>query len=338
MSEIDHLIVEYCSGSIDEYGIERLNEWVSRSDEHLRYFRREVSRLSSSGDASAETVRQWRRFAVKNAEMFSPTRVRTDSGFAGYVRMALSVAAMIAVLVVVSSITLYLDRRFNAATESYMVAGERPCEYTTGRGEKRRVILPDSSEVFLNSETRLTIAADFGKKSREIYFDGEGFFNIAHDSERPFIIHGNNGDYRVLGTSFDLQSYSSDNFTVVTLHTGCLQANVRKNVIVLEPMDELQIDAKANSISKRTVDVNNSIEWIQGRLVFAEMPLKDVVNKLSRHYQVSVSVQEDIGNQLYTGVIDEEDLDTALSMIVGASSTRICVTCLGGKYIIHKPQ
>ncbi len=73
--------------------------------------------------------------------------------------------------------------------------------------------------------------------AREIEFDGEAFFTISPDKNCPFIIHSANNNYTVLGTSFNLQSYARENFAVVTLHTGCLQAQVRKDVIILDPFD-----------------------------------------------------------------------------------------------------
>ena len=67
--------------------------------------------------------------------------------------------------------------------------------------------------------------------------DGEAFFTISPDKNCPFIIHSANNNYTVLGTSFNLQSYARENFAVVTLHTGCLQAQARKDVIILDPLD-----------------------------------------------------------------------------------------------------
>ena len=98
-------------------------------------------------------------------------------------------------------------------------------------------MLPDGSKVCMNSEATLTVDPGFGKATREIEFDGEAFFTISPDKNSPFIIHSANNNYTVLGTSFNLQSYARENFVVVTLHTGCLQAQARKDVIILDPLD-----------------------------------------------------------------------------------------------------
>ena len=108
-----------------------------------------------------------------------------------------------------------------------------PC----GSGSAPDIVLPDGSKVCMNSEATLTVDPGFGKATREIEFDGEAFFTISPDKNCPFIIHSANNNYTVLGTSFNLQSYARENFAVVTLHTGCLQAQARKDVIILDPLD-----------------------------------------------------------------------------------------------------
>lgn len=117
------------------------------------------------------------------------------------------------------------------------ISAAQPLEYRTACGERLDIVLPDGSKVCMNSEATLTVDPGFGKATREIEFDGEAFFTISPDKNCPFIIHSANNNYTVLGTSFNLQSYARENFAVVTLHTGCLQAQARKDVIILDPLD-----------------------------------------------------------------------------------------------------
>ena len=117
------------------------------------------------------------------------------------------------------------------------ISAAQPLEYRTACGERLDIVLPNGSKVCMNSEATLTVDPGFGKATREIEFDGEAFFTISPDKNCPFIIHSANNNYTVLGTSFNLQSYARENFAVVTLHTGCLQAQARKDVIILDPLD-----------------------------------------------------------------------------------------------------
>jgi hypothetical protein len=125
---------------------------------------------------------------------------------------------------------------------------------------------------------------------------------------------------------------------VVTLHTGCLQAQVWKDVIILDPNEELQIDATANTITKRAVHVDDSIGWIEGRLIFSGHPLKDVANKLSRYYQVKINIHDEIANLQYTGMVDRETLPEALRMISATSPVKLSITNIDGEYFLSRAK
>ena len=218
------------------------------------------------------------------------------------------------------------------------ISAAQPLEYRTACGERLDIVLPDGSKVCMNSEATLTVDPGFGKATREIEFDGEAFFTISPDKNCPFIIHSANNNYTVLGTSFNLQSYARENFAVVTLHTGCLQAQVWKDVIILDPNEELQIDATANTITKRAVHVDDSIGWIEGRLIFSGHPLKDVANKLSRYYQVKINIHDEIANLQYTGMVDRETLPEALRMISATSPVKLSITNIDGEYFLSRAK
>lgn len=329
-NRIDILIAAYCSNRLTADEARELDAWLSSSRRNQVYFRK---RIESHDYASQQAEHAWERFAAKNETLFATPRkerfgrvfMRRAAGFAA--------AAVLMLGAVIAFVPF--DSGHISGKHAVNEFADR-LEYRTGRGEKMDVVLPDGSTVCLNSETRLVVAADFGESTREISFDGEGFFNIARDPERPFIIHSADDDYTVLGTSFNLQSYAREKFAVVTLHTGCLQARVRKDVIILDPNEELQIDAENNTIAKREVNVDDSISWINGRLVFSGLPLKDVANKLSRHFQVRINVHADIANQQYTGMVDEETLEEALNMIAETSPRRMRITNIEGEYFLSQ--
>lgn len=196
--EIDRLINSYRSNALNKEEAGMLAGWLEESDENRAYFRECLARRELPASAKAE--REWARFAARNKILFAVPEVagRRRSRFLRYVAAAAVVAAC---------------------------------------GERLDIVLPDGSKVCMNSEATLTVDPGFGKATREIEFDGEAFFTISPDKNCPFIIHSANNNYTVLGTSFNLQSYARENFAVVTLHTGCLQAQARKDVIILDPLD-----------------------------------------------------------------------------------------------------
>ena len=111
-----------------------------------------------------------------------------------------------------------------------------------------------------------------------------------------------------------------------------------RDVIILDPNEELQIDATANTITKRAVHVDDSIGWIEGRLIFSGHPLKDVANKLSRYYQVKINIHDEIANLQYTGMVDRETLPEALRMISATSPVKLSITNIDGEYFLSRAK
>lgn len=332
--EIDRLINSYRSNALNKEEAGMLAGWLKESDENRAYFRECLARRELPASAKAE--REWARFAARNKILFAVPEVagRRRSRFLRYVAAAAVVAAGVCAV-------WFWQRTPDVASEAGAgaeISAAQPLEYRTACGERLDIVLPDGSKVCMNSEATLTVDPGFGKATREIEFDGEAFFTISPDKNSPFIIHSANNNYTVLGTSFNLQSYARENFAVVTLHTGCLQAQVRKDVIILDPNEELQIDATANTITKRAVHVDDSIGWIEGRLIFSGHPLKDVANKLSRYYQVKINIHDEIANLQYTGMVDRETLPEALRMISATSPVKLSITNIDGEYFLSRAK
>ncbi len=332
--EIDRLIDSYRSNALNKEEAGMLAEWLEESDENRAYFRECLAGRELPASARAE--REWARFAARNRILFAVPEVAGPRRrpFLRYVAAAAVVAAGVCA-------AWFWQRTSDVAPEAGTgteISAAQPLEYRTARGEKLDIVLPDGSKVCMNSEATLTVDPGFGKATREIEFDGEAFFTISPDKNCPFIIHSANNNYTVLGTSFNLQSYAREKFAVVTLHTGCLQAQVRKDVILLDPNEELQIDASTNTISKRAVRIDDSIGWIEGRLIFSGHPLKDVANKLSRYYQVKINIHDEIANLQYTGMVDRETLPEALRMISATSPVKLSITNIDGEYFLSRAK
>ncbi|MBS4765444.1 FecR domain-containing protein [Alistipes sp. kh20] len=332
--EIDRLINSYRSNTLNKEEAGMLAEWLEESDENRAYFR--ACLTGRELPASAKAEQEWARFAARNKILFAvPGGAKTHRRI---FRRYIAAAAAVAIGVCAVWFWQRTPGTVPVAGTGTEISAAQPLEYRTARGEKRDIVLPDGSTVCMNSEATLTLDPGFGKATREIEFDGEAFFTITPDKNCPFIIHSANNNYTVLGTSFNLQSYARENFAVVTLHTGCLQAQVKKDVIILDPNEELQIDATANTISKRAVRIDDSIGWIEGRLVFSGYPLKDVANKLSRYYQVKINIHDEIANLQYTGVVDRETLPEALRMISETSPVRLSITNIDGEYFLSRAK
>jgi ferric-dicitrate binding protein FerR (iron transport regulator) len=182
--------------------------------------------------------------------------------------------------------------------------------------------LSDGSVLFLNSASRVKFPEKFGKSSREVYFWGEAFFEIAHDQSRPFVIEAGETRIRVPGTSFDVKAYPTANTIEVTVNTGkVLFYHVDKNDQVLGEVTLIKgergiYDRLKSRISKMSNDDLNYLSWKTGILHFEETPLSVVLNDISEKYNVSFNCSDaDIAGYKLTATFDNESLDSVLEVL-----------------------
>lgn len=349
-SYINLLIMKYVTGVLTDSEAVRLSKWISESPENAKLFKEEKQTLLSQVNSSAEAAEFWTSFKNRNAREFEGVRKRNILGRSGYLAMTLSAAA-----VVVAAVLTWTNDRTPAVEPDAQpqviaqvqsipeqeikpeVTAKSQTVYTTQTGKISRISLPDGTKVILNGDSRLTLSSSFNRNAREVELDGEAFFDVAKDSTRLFIIRCGRESYIVRGTSFNISSYNSDGYSVATLHEGALEARVDADIINLVPGEELRVDDNALTLSKHKVNVENSTNWISTtRIVFEDTPLRQVANRLARKYQVSINVQPEIGNILYTGVNDDETIDEVLRLLEITAPVSLSVKNLNGSYHISK--
>ncbi|TCC92489.1 FecR family protein [Pedobacter hiemivivus] len=167
---------------------------------------------------------------------------------------------------------------------------------TTRRGEKLKLLLPDSSVVYLNAMSKLSFPKRFepGKK-REIKLEGEAFFEVKHDTSRPFIVHSGTLQTRVLGTSFNINAYADNKTYSVSVRTGKVgvsEANKdgQKQLSLLLPGKHLVYNLaskKYTIMEQRTTDFNS---WTTNRFIFKNETLGNILTSLKRSYLVDFKI------------------------------------------------
>jgi transmembrane sensor len=202
---------------------------------------------------------------------------------------------------------------------------------STKNGSKTKLQLPDGSEVWLNAGSKISYGNDFTGPERQVTLNGEAFFEVVKDSSRPFIIHTNAVDIKVLGTAFNVRSYPDEKVTETALIRGSVEVTVHKNPgkkIVLKPNEKLIVNNDSlvtkNPIPLMTLTqvhhVNQGRDsatmetlWTKNKLVFDGETLQQVAVKLERWYGVQVTIQSDrLKNMEYNGVFEDENLNEVL--------------------------
>ena len=174
--------------------------------------------------------------------------------------------------------------RYTAATGAIQPAGFNTL--VVPRGGEYKIELADGSEVWLNAETQLRYPAHFGGVTqRVVYLErGEAYFKVAPDAQRPFVVRAGGMDIHVLGTEFNVNTYTKNYAT--TLVNGAVRVNAGNAAMVLRP--DQQALYTEGGLTATTVDVETYTAWKDGQMIFTESPLEEVMNTLGRQYDYTV--------------------------------------------------
>ena len=161
-------------------------------------------------------------------------------------------------------------------------------------GQMTQINLSDGTIVWLNSGTTLKYPTAFDQENREVSIDGEGFFEVTHNSKMPFVVHTNNLSVKVLGTTFNVASYSADKKTDITLVKGSvvLQSNANTWAKKMVPGEAATIDSIGNVPKIRSVNTDFYTSWKEGKVVFKMERLDVIASKLERWYNVEIRFRD----------------------------------------------
>lgn len=278
------ILIKYLKGEAGSHEVEAIAEWLDRSPENKKYF----ARLKLLWDISGEVAEEYPRRRQKSRER---KRFWLRTGY-------FSAAAAVAVLLAVNIFLMTGDRRAAGTGQEQAAAAMEDVTVYTHRGVVSKVTLPDSSTVWLNADTRLSYPPVFTGDSRRVSLSGEAFFEVARDTLHPMVVSTDKGiDIEVLGTSFLVRSYCDDTESEVTLFEGSVAYHYmnsgegRKEVIRMSPNESVVFadGDPAPRLSYRD-DIYKDIAWMDGNLVFDDMPMPEVFRILERWYGVEFSV------------------------------------------------
>ncbi len=171
-----------------------------------------------------------------------------------------------------------------------------PDQYTTFKipsGGEYTVKLDDGTIVTMNSESELRAPARFGPDVRKVYFKGEGYFEVAKDAGRQFIVETDRAEISVLGTEFNIRSYSDEDYTAATLVEGSVSIRAGTDTrIEMVPDTQVRVSDNGN-ITIEAVDVYSYIAWKSGRIVFNNARTEDIMTVLRKWYNCDVHYADD---------------------------------------------
>ena len=279
-------------------------------------------------DSTAEAVNRILNKAAQN-ELFQKNGRRLKNRQRLKFRRRLAIAASFIAIAGFTCFAFWGKGKKNTGTTIEAVVAE-----TTKA--KTATLLPDGTKVWLNTGSKLIVEPQFGSNTREVKLTGEAFFDVVKDTARPFVVHVNKMNIRVLGTAFNVKGYDDDKAIQTTLYRGLVhitkQGDTDFQPIIMYPNQKITVPKALLSQGHKPLeeDVNNAIvllqidstindeqkletSWMYGRLEFKGERFEQVAAKMARWYGVKFLFENDGVKQLsFTGSFEKETLTEAL--------------------------
>ena len=218
----------------------------------------------------------------------------------------------VAVLVIIFSATLsiYVSQKKDLQTVLYT-------QQETKQGEQKKIQLIDGTKITLNATSRIIIPSNFNNDSRLITLEGEAFFDVAPNTEKPFIIKSGDAQIKVLGTSFNVKAYDTDELIAVTVSTGKVNVGFKNENMQLNlvPNEHLVVNKITGGFEKKILTENNYAKWQNGTLFFEKETLQAVVKELNRKYNQQIILQTGLEKYIISGMHDNKSLEAVVKAI-----------------------
>lgn len=173
----------------------------------------------------------------------------------------------------------------------------------TPRGGTYQVRLPDGTVVRLNAASSLRYPVHFNGNQRVVELEGEAYFTVTKNPDKPFIVKSNGQQIQVLGTIFNISAYAEEGYTQTSLVEGSVKVtNDAGKHLILKPNESATLDA-SGKLYKQNVDVNSKIAWMHGYFSFDDESIHSILRKISRWYNVDIVYQDTIRDMSLLGVI-----------------------------------
>ena len=349
--EKNNLISKYHQGEASEEEIKTIFDWVDSAAENrkefIAYKKVRVLLAVSTGKNNTDFKevqlkireiknKKWRLKAFKYAAvlvfgLFIATvfvnQFSSEQGTEIILEMSNGTKKIIALDVNQSIINgegvlLGIQREGKISYNDNTINGSEELVYNTlyvPYAKRFHLVFSDGSSVHLNAGTTIRFPVKFLKgQPREVFLDGEAFFDIIKDEKQAFIVQANRLRTKVYGTKFNVNSYRNNDLDQIVLQEGSVGVKsngqqIKTNTEILLKPNEIAISYKTDLLYKQKVDIKSHIAWVKGVFMFKNERFEDIFKKLERHYDVSIQInQPALNDSRYTGTFDIETIAEVL--------------------------
>lgn len=338
---IDEIIRNYLEGNGAEEELKFLLNWIKESKENIRYFNNVCSLWENSGnvaDNENDTEIALKKLNDRIQMFGKEARLELEDDNSNQF-IIWRIAAVALVLVGLSAFLYFaLSKRAHKTLDAQFITAIAP------KSQKSQLILADGTKVWLNSGTTLKYKSDYGNIDRQIFLEGEAYFEVAKNPSKPFLVYASNIVVKAIGTSFNVKCYLEDNIIETTLIEGKVQVtksnnNTVKESVYLNPKERAIFNRLDNKLVVTTEQqpektekdkefstysyiqpksIQSVISWKNEELIFENEPFEELTKRLERWYNVRIRVLDPKVNleNSYTGkFVHNESLEQVLKII-----------------------
>jgi ferric-dicitrate binding protein FerR (iron transport regulator) len=316
--DIDELMAKYFAGALSEKDHEDLEAWLNASPENREIFR---ALRDTWSERSPEPE------MVNSEEMVDRiwsegTRPFTSLDLVGRRRLLYRIAAIFFAFILAPLFYLLLKNSISFRQVDAGPVVERI--YRNPSGKKARIVLPDSSVVWMNGGSVLRRGVHFNDTLRMVELSGEAFFEVHKDASRPFVVSSGALKTTALGTSFNVKAYPDQQLIKISLASGRIRVEDKdsdKMGIELRPGSQLVFNTKSQEFLTRKFDDEETTGWLEGKLVFRSADYDEFIGMISHWYGVNVVTVGDPPDKFrLTTVYNNESLENILRNITFGKS------------------
>lgn len=282
-NNIHQLAIRYFEGKITLPEEETLFRFVKATSVNYEMFRQWEKDWLHSSMPDLAVTNEWRRLQRRIQLRTASSGIFHTRQYS--LRQIASVAAVIVVILLGGTYGLF----------SYWEQDEKANYFAleTAYGEKSKLVLTDGTIVWLNAGSTLRYGDNFNAKNREVVLTGEAYFEVQHqDDNTPFLVKTDNYNVLVKGTKFNVTSYVEDIHSTTTLLEGSIDILYNGKNLPVHPGESFSFDKEKGNYAYHRVQASQYKSWIEGRVEYDEITLGELAIRLSRKYDVQISLDD----------------------------------------------
>ena len=349
------LIQRYVVGRATKSERKEVEKWAAQSRDNHEILE-QVSHIwayTPEEEFYIDVEEAWTQFKTNNTqEKHKQSRFYTLTDLSSDIQYFVRIAAILLISLALGVLMVNQIPEEQSTQDSGQIVMQ---DIQTEVGEKAEATFSDGSKVMLNSATQLRFPKEFKQSIREVHLDGQAYFEVEHDSGRPFVVYNNGVKVKVLGTEFDVRGWQEDDKIKVVVRSGKVAVDCQTNlnlqltqypdreqtILTKGMMAEVEMEDVGSIKTISSVDIRQHLVWMSGGLYFKNTPFRQVIKDIERRFNVDIEVkvndrnsENELMDMTFTSTFYDAGLDEVLKVL--SASMKLDINRNGKNMTFHK--